>query len=258
MEFLRFGSSIPGTYWGCCAVDIIQNFKVDPDEKSSIQLVSGDSGVALGDKFAGPTYRDIFKQRIRIGTFSDREMPCHIFLAVMTSDQISGGHGAKWLKILREEGFEFIRATANSVYVSNSRPNYLFGLFRNIGGHKLDNPFLPPKAWTDLDSPFPAGREPYQILNAAVDTDELAKELSAMQQAHWDAAGPPTFLTRKQVEEAGAPVILAGQRSRYPQQSVENRELAQRTDKNLAAQVSLREPTPAPTKAKASAKAKAA
>ena len=50
MEFLRFGSSIPGGYWGCCACCIIQNFKFDPKAKASIQLVSGDSGT-LSQRF---------------------------------------------------------------------------------------------------------------------------------------------------------------------------------------------------------------
>ena len=43
MEFLRFGSSIPGSYWGCCAFDIIQNFGAyDPDDPLSIEMVDGE------------------------------------------------------------------------------------------------------------------------------------------------------------------------------------------------------------------------
>lgn len=239
MEFLRFGSSIPGSYWGCCAVDIIQNFKFDPDAKASIQLVSGDSGMALGDKFAGPTYRDIFKQRIRIGTFADREMPCHIFLAVLTSDQIASGWGKQWLGILREEGFEFIRATANSVYTSNARPNYLFGLFRNIGSIAMKDVFTPPKEWTDMDSPYP--REPWSLITGAVPGTELTAEMQAVQKAWWGANPKPKFLTQKEVEAAGAPVIMAGQRSRYPQQSITARQDAQKYDKNFVQQDSLRQ-----------------
>ena len=253
MEFLRFGSSIPGTYWGCCAVDIIQNFKFDPDAKASIQLVSGDSGTPMGDQFCGPTYRDIFKQRIRIGTFSNREMPCHIFLAVLTSDQISGGHGKKWLGILREEGFEFIRATANSVYSSNTRPNYMFGLFRNIGGHAMKDTFTPPKEWTDMASPYE--NEPWSIITNAIAGPDLTKAMTKVQKAHWDANPPPKFLTQAEVEKAGAPVILAGQRSRYPQQDISAREHSQKMDKNFVEQKSMRagnSPSPAAPAAEAS------
>lgn len=245
MEFLRFGSSIPGTYWGCCACCIIQNFKFDPDEKSSIQIVSGDSGTPMGDCFAGPTYADIFRQRIRIGTFSNRDMPNHVFLAILTDSQISGGVGKKWLKILRDEGFEFLRATDNSVYTGNdpasnmkgSNPNYIFGLFRNIGKGAMNNPFLPPKAWTDLASDF---TEPSALFNASQDTAALAKQMSAEQLARWDATGPTKLLTRAEVEAAGAPVVYAGLRSRYPQQKADAREAAQKADKNHVEQTALR------------------
>lgn len=239
MEFLRFGSSIPGSYWGCCAVCIIQNFKFDPDDKASIQIVSGDSGAPMGDCYAGPTYHDIFKQRIRTGTFSSREMPCHIFLAVLTSDQIQGSHGKKWLKILRDEGFEFVRATANSVYSSNARPNYVFGLFRNIGSHAMKDVFTPPKEWTDMATPYP--NEPWALTVAGLGAAKLTKEMGKVQQAHWDSCPTVKFLTQKQVEAAGAPVILAGQRSRYMQESITSRELLQESDKNHVKQKSLRD-----------------
>lgn len=211
MEFLRFGSSIPGSYWGCCCVDIIQNLKVDPDAKASIQCVSGDSGTALGDKFFGPTYRDIFWQRLRIGTFSDRDMPNHAFLAVLTESQVSGGVGQKWLKLLHEAGFEFIRAIDNSVYTGTgllanpdkptggSHKNYLFGLFRNIGNGAVPDPFAPPSAWTALGENTKTQREIY---------DSIAVK----------------FLTRKQLEDAGVPVTLAGLRSTNPQELATTRE----------------------------------
>src|SRR3546814_3229716 len=116
MEFLRFGSSIPGSYWGCCAVDIIQDFKQPPDGKASIQVVDGDGGNPLRGKFFGPTWKDIFLQRLRIGTFADRNMPNHGFLAILTDWQIKSKPGSDWLKILKEQGFEFIRTVDNSVY----------------------------------------------------------------------------------------------------------------------------------------------
>lgn len=230
MEFLRFGSSIPGSYWGCCAMCIIQNFKFDPDQKASIQLVSGDGGGPLtkGNQmlFAGPTYRDIFKQRIRIGTFSNQDMPNHGFLAVLTQEQISGGHGKAWLAILKEEGFEFIRTVDNSVYTGPSldgkcspHPNYLFGLFRNIGAGKIKDSFTPPPQWTDLPSVIP---EAWQGLNIS------SKAIQAGQQEYhlkrWNEDGPTKLLTEDEIIKAGAPVVLAGLRSKYPQQKKEDRD----------------------------------
>src|SRR3546814_6569676 len=77
MEFLRFGSSIPGGYWGCCAFDIAQCFKQNPDDKASISVVNGDGGFPMMDGkgvlFLGPTWHDIFKQRLRINTFDTKD-----------------------------------------------------------------------------------------------------------------------------------------------------------------------------------------
>lgn len=214
MEFLRFGSSIPGSYWGCCAVCVIQNFKFDPDEKASIQLVSGDSGSALG-KFAGPTYRDIFKQRIRIGTFSITDMPNHAFFAVLTEGQISGGHGKKWLEILKEEGFEFLRTVDNSVYTGQNldgsaspHPNHIFALFRNITGSRIKDPLTPPKAWTKLTQVIP---EAWEAVTPE-DRIAVADGQTAAHKARWIATGPTKLLSREEVIAAGAPVIMAGQR----------------------------------------------
>ena len=230
MEFLRFGSSIPGSYWGCCAMCIIQNFKFDPDEKASIELVSGDGGGSLG-VFAGTTYRDIFKQRLRIGTFSQRDMPDHGFLAILTESQISGGHGAKWLKILKEEGFEFIRTVDNSVYSGQSvitnpdkdngdsrAKNYLFGMFRNVGTGCVKDQFTPPKQWSDMGSVVP---EAWNFLN--IPGEELTREQQRVHLKLYNKLGAPKFLTKEQVIAAGAPVTLAGLRSKFPQQKEEIR-----------------------------------
>lgn len=221
MEFLRFGSSIPGGYWGCCAMCIIQNFKFDPDAKASIQLVSGDGGTGLiigGEPaFAGPTYRDIFKQRIRIGTFSTEDMPNHGFLAVLTSDQIAGGHGKKWLQILKEEGFEFIRTVDNSVYTGagmtgsgSSHPNYLFGLFRNITGSRIKDPFKAPAAWTNLPDPYNGDMSP--------------ENMTKVQKDHWLANSPTKLMKKSEIVAAGAPVIMAGLRTQYPPEPEATRE----------------------------------
>lgn len=191
MEFNRFGSTIPGSYWGCCACDIIQNFKVDPDEKASIELVSGDGGGSLG-KYAGPTYRDIFWQRIRFGTFDSRDMPNHAFIAILTDSQMSGGVGAKWLAILKEAGFEYIRSVSNSVYqgaslLGNAAPsdgsrNNIFMLVRNIGIGSIKDQFTPPKAWTDL--PNKGMPEVWQYL--AIDTVDLTNSIRAKQTDNWN------------------------------------------------------------------------
>lgn len=214
MEFLRFGSSIPGGYWGCCAVCIIQNFKYDPSEKASIQLVSGDGGNPMLGKdsqqqFAGPTYEDVFKTRLRIGTFSNGDMPNHVFLAVLTESQIRGGVGKKWLSILKREGFEFIRTTDNSVYTGDkveskfetkrsSHKNYVFGLFRNIGQGLVTDPFTPPTEWTDLEDPYNGDMSPENAF--------------AVQRKLWDTLGKPTFYTESELTEKGVPVTYAGQR----------------------------------------------
>lgn len=213
MEFLRFGSSIPGGYWGCCAVCIIQNFKFDPNSKASIELVSGDGGGSTG-KFAGPTYHDIFKTRIRIGTFSTNDMPNHAFFAVLTDQQINGTYGKAWLKILKEEGFEFLRTQDNSVYTgaqldgsTSSHPNYIFALFRNITNSKIIDPMTPPKAWTDLPSVTP---ESWELVSPS-DRLSFAASSSAAQKAHWQK-GKTKLLTESDVTKAGAIVVLAGQR----------------------------------------------
>lgn len=237
MEFLRFGSSIPGSYWGCCAMCIIQNFKVDPDAKASIQLVDGDGGYPITGKgggflFSGPTWRDIFKQRLRIGTFSNRDMPNHAFLAVLTHEQVNGGVGKKWLKILKEEGFEFVRTVDNSVYTgektittpggggTSSHKNYLFGLFRNIGSGAVADPYTPPSAWTDLPQVVP---EAWQGVSDGVSVNKAVQEV---QLKLYKALGKPKFLTEEEVVASGAPVTYAGERSRYPQQSKSDREYA--------------------------------
>lgn len=220
MEFLRFGSSIPGSYWGCCAVCIIQNFKCDPDAPASIQLVSGDGGQPLNGQFLGKTYREVFLSRLRIGTFNLRDMPNHAFLAVLTEQQIRGGHGAKWLPILKEQGFEFLRCVDNSVYTGeelvdknkrSSHKNYMFGLFRNVGAGSVDDQFTPPKEWTDLPSVVP---EAWERIS---DRPKLTTEIVDAQLPLYKALGKPKFYTEQQLEAEGVPITLAGVRSQQPQ-----------------------------------------
>lgn len=239
MEFLRFGSSIPGGYWGCCAMCIIQNFKYDPDEKASIQIVDGDGGLPIGDKFAGLTYREIFETRLRIGTFSSRDMPNHGFLAILTKWQVNSNLGKRWLKILRENGFEFIRTVDNSVYSGenlasdplnsqSNNENYLFGLFRNIGCGAVQNPLEPPKAWSDLDS---VGCKQAVDFLTPSQKKKVQESQAKLHRKAWDKIGEPKFYTRAQVEEARVPVTLAGQRSKFPQELAKVREQREETKK---------------------------
>lgn len=237
MEFLRLGSSIPGSYWGCCAVCLIQDFNQDPDAKSSIQIVDGDGGSPLtnskGFMFAGPTYKDIFLQRLRYGTFGSGDMPNHAFLAVLTGNQIRGSVGKKWLSLLKENGFEFLRTIDNSVYsgprviakagqsTTSSHPNYLFGLFRNIGTGAVADPYTPPKEWTDLPSVAP---ETWEALG--LDSVGLTARVQEAQLPLYNALPKGQFMSEKELEEAGVPVIYAGVRSRLPQQPKPQREQA--------------------------------
>lgn len=250
MEFLRFGSSIPGSYWGCCAMCIIQNFKFDPDAKYAIELVSGDGGQPLGDNFAGKTYREVFETRLRVGTFNTNNMPNHGFLAILTDWQVSNGYGAKWLKILKDNGFEFIRTVDNSVYSGaslkkegvegdSSHKNYLFGLFRNIGSGAVDNPFMPPKEWTNLEGGV---EEIWDYLKEgeAVDPfEKLQKSRDEIHRAKWEETSPTKFYKRAELEKEGIPIWLAGRRSTNPQELANTREERQKADTGA-------KPTPAP------------
>lgn len=223
MEFLRFGSSIPGSYWGCCAVDIIQNFKVAPSDPYSIELVDGDGGNPTG-YFAGCTYEDVFKARLRIGTFGTGDMPNHAFFAVLTESQISGSVGREWLKILKREGFEFIRTVDNSVYTGaqiitelgqgtrSSKKNHIFALIRNIGSGAVADPYTPPSAWTDLEQVVP---EAWQHVT---NPDGLNKQVQDVHRTLWNKLGPARLYKESELEEKKVPIHYAGRRSQYPQE----------------------------------------
>jgi hypothetical protein len=226
MEFLRFGSSIPGSYWGCCAVDIIQNFKQDPASKTSIQVVNGDSGQAMGDTFVSGTQEEVFLQRLRFGTFSKSDMPNHAFIAILTDEQIHGTYGKKWLAILKREGFEFIRSVTNSVYsgsgsspaasdASDSYLNHIFMLVRNCGTSGAKNPFMPPKVWQDLPSVVP------EVWATASEASwrEMTDAQRKVQYDLYKALPGPAWKTAAEVKAEGIEVILAGMRSQFPQQT---------------------------------------
>ncbi len=242
MEFNRFGSTIPSSYWGCCACDIIQNFKVDPDAKASIELVSGDGGGSLG-KYAGPTYRDIFWQRIRFGTFDSRDMPNHAFIAILTDSQISGGVGQKWLAILKEAGFEYIRSVSNSVYQgatllganapSDGSRNHIFMLVRNIGTGAIKDQFTPPAAWTNLPSVVPEAWQQF----ADKDTVALTKEIRERQTANWNsqkALAKPLLTEAEAIAKSGEDAtFLMGLRIPYGKQQTRKARDAARSEAGL-------------------------
>jgi len=245
MEFLRLGSSIPGSYWGCCAFDYIQCFDASPDTPASIELVYGDSGqpildYSLGDSslFAGKTYEDIFWQRLRYGTMGKGDMPNHGFLAVLTSRQLRG----PWLPILKKAGFEFIRTVDNSVYTGSdlqdnyasdedeeydeetgeyvevvlehpsSHPCYLFALFRNISASSIDDPYKAPQVWLDLPSVVP------EVCTYIEDTEALAVSSKAAQLEAYKSLPPKKYYTEEELVAAKVPITLAGRRSEKPQQ----------------------------------------
>lgn len=253
MEFLRFGSSIPGSYWGCCACDIIQNFKVDPAAKASIQVCSGDGGGSLG--FIGHTWKDIFLQRLRFGTFSTSQMPNHAFIAILTASQISSGYGKEWMAILKEQGFEFIRRVDNSVYTGQGvgaptktgehTANYVFALFRNAGTQGFKDQFTPPEGWSSLPSVIP---EAWEHLSG--DTKELTASIANKHRELFDALPPLSLLTEAQLDEKKTPVTYCGIRSGsvgpniYQFREGAPQELRENREKRLAERVALRGKAP--------------
>lgn len=241
VEFLRFGSSIPGSYWGCCAADIIQNFKVDPDEKASMQLVNGDgSQPILNSKnemlFVGKTYREIFESRIRFGTFDKRDMPNHAFFAILSSSQVNSAIGKKWLAILKENGFEFLRRVNNSVW---NVDNFIFVLIRNVGPNKCADMFTPPAAWSKLDSVVP---EPSSL----VDAKALTEEITEAQTAIWNKSPKATFYTQAELEKDGIPIMLSGRRDPANQpQTLEQRKASDEAKGKVAQAPVWGQPAPA-------------
>lgn len=231
MEFLRFASSIPGSYFGCCAFDVIQCFNVNPDSPASIELVNGDSGDPINGKYLGTTHKEVFLGRLAIGTFNERNMPNHGFLAVITDRQIATTNGKAWLTILKEQGFEFIRCVDNSVYTGQKlvgeseysvspRRNYLFGLFRNVGVGCVEDQFTPPEEWRELPSVVPEAWE------AIPDRQEWTGSVQDAQMPLYKALGKPKLYSEDELDEMGVPVTLAGRRSSKPQRLRKQKETA--------------------------------
>lgn len=227
VEFLRFGSSIPGGYWGCCAGDIIQAFKTLPSEESSCQAVNGDNEYPMkNDKgeflFFGPDNETLFKQRLRVGTFGGGDMPNHFFFIALERHQLQGAMGKAWLPILKEMGFEFIRKVNNSVW---NKDNFIFGLIRNCGPNAVDDQFTPPPEWTSL--PSNGKTEMWELVAQHFEggCKALTKQYKDVDKPIFAALpGSDTMLTEAELREKGVPVILAGKRSEFPQEHKDVRE----------------------------------
>jgi hypothetical protein len=149
--------------------------------------------------YLGPTNRDVFLGYLRVGTFDTREMPNRVFFAALTASQVGTDNGKKWLGLLREQGFEFVRATDNSVYTGKtvdeepgkgfSHLVHIFGLFRNISSTAVEDPFAPPEVWATLPEPTAT---PNQIWLAG-ETKLLSEEEATDEPVVAVAASPSPF-----------------------------------------------------------------
>lgn len=166
-------------------------------------------------------------------------MPNHTFIATLTEYQLTTTNGLKWLAILKETGFEFVRTVDNSVYTGtdllgnpdfsrSSHKNYIFALFRNIGNGAVEDPFTPPEAWLDIEGGVASA------VDCIPETErpKLIETHREFNTAVWNRIGKPKWLTREEVIAAGAPVVLAGKRSMFPQQTEEKRKEAEERLRN--------------------------
>lgn len=167
VECLRFGGRVGGKGIGCCAIDIFQGFSNDPDAEAYVPLNNGDSPhlpvMRQGSQaYLGPTNKDVFLGYLRLGTFDSMDLPNHAFFCAISESQLNSRTTEKWLEIFKENGFEFLRAVDNSVYLNGDgdpSPVYIFALFRNIGDSKIDDPFEPPEFWKTLPEPSESDEE---------------------------------------------------------------------------------------------------
>lgn len=210
-----------------------------PNTPYAISLVNGDSGTPLVNEdtdeqlFAGKTYLEVFKLRLRINTFNEHDKPNHTFFAVLTDHQINRDTGKAWMKVFKEEGFEFLRTIDNSVYTGPalhkdgvhvaSRKSHIFALFRNIGRGSIEDPYTPPKAWTDLPSPLnESGGETWEYLMKGLASvglvgADLAKLTRNDHTKLWLKLPALKFYELSELLAEKIPVWLAGERSKNPQ-----------------------------------------
>jgi len=177
IECVRFGQvKTRHTTWGCCAVDLLQNFSVDPNEEVLVPLFQGDSGTPSMNngqhRALGPTNKEAFEQFLRIGSHNAADKPNRLFLVVITDSQLTQSNGKAWLAILKENGFQFQCSVDNSVYTGSARMKegvkpkpphlvHLFYLLRHAGAHRPDDPFAPPAEWLELEEPIKTPEEIY-------------------------------------------------------------------------------------------------
>lgn len=224
IECLRFAAERGGEGIGCCAIDLFQGFVNNPDGKAAVRLNHGDTGSPLTvykdgkavEAWLGPTNREIFLQYLRIGTFDTREMPNRMFLAAMTDEQLESDYGREWMRILKDNGFQFIAKVDNSVYSGQdvgepfdgeptycdcgcgmrmggeeAHPVYLFGLFRDIGTTRVGDPFKAPQFWEDLPTPTKTDMDRWLEGETRILTKEEATGKSPDPKAEMPAAKSP-------------------------------------------------------------------
>ena len=152
MEFIRYGARTGGRRIGCCAIDLLQGFDVDPDSEMLCPAKYGDTGDPILENgmqaYFGPTALDIFKQRLKVGTFDRSPMPSRMFIAAIAGKQLHATNTRKWLRILKEHGFRWMTSADNSVYGEGSIV-HVFVLIRDISNRTT--PFAP-DAWTEIDA----------------------------------------------------------------------------------------------------------
>lgn len=163
IECLRLGARRGGIGIGCCAIDVFQGFSNHPDAACPpIPFFEGDSWTPHMDCNTNKqlhmkgTNAEVFRAYLAHGSFTPYPEQDHAFIAVLTEEQIHNSIGRSWLKILKEEGFEWMGAVSNSVY-SEYHPNHIFILIRNTRDYMDDEELemlkKPPQAWTELDAP---------------------------------------------------------------------------------------------------------
>jgi len=101
-------------------------------------------------------------------------------------------------------------------------------LFRNIGNGRIQDPFTPPKEWTDLP-------EVCEEVISSIPDDVKKLIIEKQTKAHtkiWKA-GETKILKESDIVAAGAPVIMAALRTEFPVQVKERRgkRLAERKEK---------------------------
>lgn len=158
IECIRFGGRRGNLGIGCCAVDILQGFSLDPyDTGRSTPFYDGDTQQPIfgetGEQLhIGGTNEEMLLAYLTHGSFSADPQPDHAFIAVLSDEQLSSsGYGREWLKILYREGFDYVTSVNNSVY-QEDHVNHIFILIRNAGGYiDSEESLQVPEVWKKLE-----------------------------------------------------------------------------------------------------------